>query len=147
MELRISEYQLPAPVGFNFEELKAEIEAQTAPFANAVYSNGDIKTARADRAKLNKLKKAINDRRIELEREYMTPFADFKAKVNETISIVETAAANVDREVKRIEAELKPAEDEPERAWVKFEARVGAAEAKALGAFLKSAGIEYRRLK
>ena len=44
-------------------------------------SDEKIKEAKADKANLNKLKKALNEERIRREREYMEPFNDFKAKV------------------------------------------------------------------
>lgn len=78
MELKIKEYQLPEAIDFNYQELKQELEEKITVYTNLVYSDDQIKLAKADRANLNKLKKALNDERIRREREYLEPFNTFK---------------------------------------------------------------------
>ncbi|WNV59438.1 DUF1351 domain-containing protein [Oscillospiraceae bacterium NTUH-002-81] len=73
MELRVEEYQLPQKISFNFEELKAELQEKTQHYETMVYTDDQIKEAKADRANLNRLKKALNDERIRREKEYLAP--------------------------------------------------------------------------
>jgi hypothetical protein len=103
----VQEYELPSAISFNYEELKAEVEKKMNDYATCVYTDDTIKLAKADRAELNKLKKSINDKRLELERAYNKPFAEFKAKVNEIISIIDKPVEIIDRRVKEYEAEQK----------------------------------------
>lgn len=103
MELKIEQYQLPEKVSFNFEELKTEIMAKTAHFESLVYTEEQIKDAKADKAALNKLKKALNDERLKREREYMQPFNEFKAQISEIISIIDKSVQAVDKQVKEYE--------------------------------------------
>ena len=86
MELKIAQVTLPEQIEFNYQELKNEITTKANEYANIVYTDDTIKEAKADKAALNKLKKALNDERIRQEKEYMKPFNDFKTKVNELIA-------------------------------------------------------------
>ena len=97
----------PGEISFNYEELKAEVSAKAAEYASFVYSPATIGDAKADRAKLNKLKTALNDERIRREKEFLEPFADFKGKVNEIIRILEVPIASIDAQVKEVEENEK----------------------------------------
>ena len=107
MELRIQPYTAPEPIQFNYEELKALVTQTSERYATTVYTGDQIKDAKADRAALNRLKKALNDERIKREREYMTEFNVFKSQINELIGIIDTAASNVDRQVKAYDEKTK----------------------------------------
>lgn len=107
MELKINEVQLPEPITFNYEELKKELTEKVSLYENLFYADEQIKEAKADKANLNKLKKALNDERIRREREYMEPFNDFKAKINEIISIIDKPVAVIDKQVKAFEEKQK----------------------------------------
>lgn len=107
MELRVTPVQLPEAIKFNYEELKTAIEEKAYEYSTAVYAEDQIKFAKADRATLNKLKKALNDERIRQEREYMQPFNDFKAKINELIKIIEKPVQMIDAQVKNFEDQQK----------------------------------------
>lgn len=107
MELRINEVQLPEQITFNYEELKQELAEKLSTYETLVYSDEQIKEAKADKANLNKLKKALNDERIRREKEYMQPFNDFKAKINEIIGIIDKPIALIDKQVKEYEGKQK----------------------------------------
>lgn len=110
MELKIAQV-LPEQIEFNYQELKNEISAKASEYANIVYTDDTIKEAKADKAALNKLKKALNDERIRQEKEYMKPFNDFKAKVNELISIIDQPVNVIDSQIKEYD-KIKEAEKE-----------------------------------
>lgn len=107
MELKINDYNLPEVVSFNFEELKSEISAKLAKYENMVYSEDQFKVAKADRADLNRLKKALNDERIKREKEYLKPFNEFKAQIKEIISLIDKPIAAIDSQIKAVEDEKK----------------------------------------
>ena len=100
MEIRINDLSLPEKIIFNYEELKEGISAKVAHYKNLVYTDDQIKEAKEDRANLNKLKKALNDERIRLEKEYMIPFNTFKAQLNEIIKIIDEPVTMIDSQVK-----------------------------------------------
>lgn len=103
MELKVREIAIPEKILFNYEELKQEIQEKVQQYTNLVYTGEQIKDAKADRSNLNKLKKALNDERIRLEREYLTPFNDFKSKVNEIIKIIDEPVKLIDKQIKEAE--------------------------------------------
>lgn len=118
MELRMNDYQLPEQILFNYEELKQELTEKVSMYETLVYTDAQIKEAKEDRANLNKLKKALVDERIRREKEYMEPFNDFKAKINEIVSIIDRPVAVIDRQVKEYEEKQKQDKmDEIKNFW------------------------------
>lgn len=107
MELRVNEVTIPEKISFNYEELKAELTEKVAFYETLVYTDDQVKDAKADRATLNKLKKILNDERIRREKEYMQPFNEFKAQVNEIIGIIDKPIAVIDKQVKEFEDQKK----------------------------------------
>ena len=107
MELKMNEYQLPEKILFNYEELKQELTEKVQHYETLVYTDDQIKEAKADRANLNRLKKALNDERIRREKEYMQPFNTFKTQINEIIGIIDKPVAVIDKQVKAYEDKQK----------------------------------------
>lgn len=107
MELRVNEVAIPERIDFNYEELKAELTSKVSFYETLVYTDDQIKDAKADKANLNKLKKALNDERIRREKEYMQPFNVFKAQVNEIIDIIDKPIAVIDEQVKAFDEKRK----------------------------------------
>ncbi len=107
MELRVNEVVMPEKIDFNYEELKAELTSKVSFYETLVYTDDQVKDAKADRATLNKLKKTLNDERIRREKEYMQPFNEFKAQVNEIIGIIDKPIAVIDKQVKEFEDQKK----------------------------------------
>lgn len=130
MELKINEITIPEAIQFNYEELKQELTEKVGMYETMVYTDDQIKEAKADKANLNKLKKALNDERIRREREYMQPFNDFKQKINEIISIIDKPVAVIDKQVKafdekkrqeKMEAIKKLYEESEHPKWLELE--------------------------
>lgn len=107
MELRIKDITIPSKIEFNYDELKREIAEKVEKYTNLVYTDQDIKQAKADKATLNKVKKALNDERIRREKEYMKPFNEFKSEINEIIQIIDKPIAIIDKQVKEAEEQKK----------------------------------------
>lgn len=107
MELKINPVMIPEKIEFNYDELKAELVERVHLYETTVYSDDQIKAAKADRSQLNKLKKALNDERIRRQKEYMKPFEDFAAKINEIIAIIDKPVAMIDMQVKDYEERKK----------------------------------------
>lgn len=107
MELKINEVALPAPITFNYEELRTELLQKVSVYETMVYTEDQVKEAKADRAALNRLKKALNDERIRQEKDYMQPFNTFKAQVGELVKIIDKSVSVVDKQVKEFEEQQK----------------------------------------
>lgn len=104
MDFQITKMQIPEIPEANFEELKKDLQEKVSKYENIIYTDDEISQAKKDRADLNKLKKAINDKRISMEKEYMQPFNEFKAKVNEILNLLDKPIEAIDTQVKQYEA-------------------------------------------
>ena len=107
MELKIKEITFPEVIEFNFDELKQEIESRVSMYINLVYTDEQIKQAKADRANLNKFVKALSDERIKMKKQCLKPYEGFEAKVNELSKIVQEPIALIDQQVKEYEEQKK----------------------------------------
>lgn len=107
IELKVNEIAIPDVISFNYDEIKMELAETLQKYESMVYSADQMKAAKADKAALNKLRKALNDERIRREREYMAPFMDFKAKIAELISLVDKPVIAIDTQVKAYEEQKK----------------------------------------
>ena len=103
MELQVSEIQELEPVKFNYEELKAILTEKVNTYKTLVYTEENITTAKADRALLNKLSKAINDEKKRVKNQLLEPYMDFEIKCKELIEIVDNASSSIDNQIKSFE--------------------------------------------
>lgn len=94
-------------IDWNFEELKAEISERSSQYMNLVYSDDQMKEAKKDRATLRKLVSALEDKRKEIKKEVMAPYADFESKEKELVGIINEAIENIDTQVKGYEEGLR----------------------------------------
>lgn len=94
---------IPQAIVFNFDELKKELDEKITPYKSLAVTEDDLKEAKGDKANLNKLKKALNDKRIEVKKEYMQPLELFESQVKELVSIVDEGIINIDTQVKAFE--------------------------------------------
>lgn len=108
----LSEVVLPQAPVFNYEDLKAELEQKCKEYENLVYTEDQIKMAKEDKAKLNKLKAALNNERIQRQKEWNAPFTEFKSKVDDLISIIDKPVAMIDKQVKEYDKQQEDAKRE-----------------------------------
>ena len=123
MELKVNEVVMPESIEFNYEELKTALTEKVEMYKTLVYTDKQISEAKADRADLNKLKKALNDERLRREREYMKPFEDFKKKINEIITIIDEPVAVIDKQIKGYEEKKKQEKKDEIQAFYDEELR------------------------
>ena len=71
------------------------------------YSVENVDQAKADRAILNKAAKELNDRRIQIEREWNAPLQEFKGIVGDTVKMISEGSAKIDAVVKGVESKAK----------------------------------------
>ena len=91
------------PVIWNYDELKKNLSVALADYQSRIYTEDTIAEAKEDRAKLNKLRKAINDERIAREKEYMQPFNEFKAQAKELCDMIDTASSGIGEQLEAFE--------------------------------------------
>lgn len=71
------------------------------------YSEDNLDLAKTDKAALNKASKALNSKRLEIEREYMQPFNQFKDIINDTCKLITECSTKIDVVVKEAEQQAK----------------------------------------
>lgn len=123
MELKMNDYLLPEKILFNYKELKQELTEKIAHYETLVYTDEQIKDAKADRAALNKLKKALNDEKIRVKKEYIKPFEEFEKKINEVINIIDKPVGVIDKQIKQYEEKVKQEKlEDIKELWKTFDA-------------------------
>ena len=75
-------------IDFNFEDIKEALAAELELYKNLVFTEETKTDAKKTVAELGKLKKQINDKRIEVKKLYMQPYTDFEAKVKELDKLI-----------------------------------------------------------
>lgn len=107
MELRIEPITMPEVIEFNFEELKEQVTKKVAMYKNLVYTDDQVKEAKADRASLNKFVKTLSDERIRVKKQCLKPYEEFESKINELTAIVNEPIQLIDKQVKEYEEKQK----------------------------------------
>lgn len=99
MELKITKWQAPEIIQFNFEELKAEISAKAGLYKNMIYTDETIKEAKRDKAALNKFIKALEDKRKEVKKQCLEPYQSFEKQIKELVSIINEPVMLISQQV------------------------------------------------
>jgi hypothetical protein len=107
LELVVSEVPAIEKIKSNLLELKKEIKPQLELYKNTIYTEETIKNAKEDRAKLNKLEKAINDKKIEITKLFNKPLEEYVAESKEASSLIKEAIVAIDSQVKTFEKRQK----------------------------------------
>lgn len=100
---------LPKTIDFNFEELKTQLASSLELYTGLVVTEDGIKSAKEDRAKLNKLREALETKRKEVKKECMAPYTDFEGKVKELVSLIDQPIAAIDGQLKAYEEQRRAA--------------------------------------
>ena len=105
-ELVVSEKKIGNLVT-NALQIKSMVENALPRFSIENYSSENIDKAKKDKAILNKAAKALNSKRIEIEKEFMKPFSGFKSTVSDTIKLIDECSSKIDYVVKNEELVYK----------------------------------------
>ena len=92
--------QLPQVVEFNAEELKAELNEKLTYYKNLVVTEDAIREAKSDRAKLSKLRDAIDTKRKEVKKACLAPYEAFETQCKEIIGMISEPIASIDEQIK-----------------------------------------------
>ncbi len=87
-------------ISWNHEEIKKEVTEKVSYYTNLVYTDEQIKEAKADRAKLNKFANVLDDKRKEIKKQCLAPYNDFEEKIKEIVAVVMEQIGMIDKQVK-----------------------------------------------
>ena len=106
MDFDVTVAQISAPI-WNREEVKDAVAAKLVEYENVVYTAETVQTAKADRAELNKIAKAIEDERKRVKALYNAPYLAFEKEVKEITGMIEKTVTAIDAQVKAFEQKAK----------------------------------------
>jgi hypothetical protein len=99
--------ELPKEILFNREQLKTELSEKLVYYKSLVVTEDSTKSAKVDRAKLNKLRTALEDKRIEVKKDCLIPYAEFEKEINELIGMIDEPINTIDSQLKNFEEQKK----------------------------------------
>lgn len=102
-----SEGEFIHEIKWNKEEFVQLVSNMTEQYNGLTYTEEQMKEAKEDRAKLNAMKKAISDRRIEVKKAIMEPYDKFEAEVKEVVSMIDAPISLIDKQIKEYEDRKK----------------------------------------
>lgn len=94
-------------IDWNKEEFMELVASITEQYEGLTYTEDQMKAAKADRAKLNAMKKAISDRRIQVKKAVMEPYTKFEVEVSEVTALIDKPIAMIDGQIKEYEDRTK----------------------------------------
>lgn len=105
-DLRV-EVLSPSVIESNFEEMEKDLSAQMQVYKELEITEEKNAEAKKDLATLRKIRKAIDDKRKDVKKEFMKPFDEFEAKVKNLIGLVDEPIQLIDTKVQEFEAKRK----------------------------------------
>lgn len=108
--------QLPAKIEFNFEEIKAELSEKLTYYNALVVTSDSIKDAKNDKAKLNKLFEAVEDKRKDVKKACLAPYEQFEKQCKELLELIQQPITSIDKQIKVFE------DIEQQQKWEQIEA-------------------------
>lgn len=106
LELKTIKRELGA-FQINYEEVKQELANEISIYQTMIVTDDNLPVAKENKAKLNKLAKAISDWRISEKKRFMQPFDEVEKQIKELDSMIKTAVSNIDNQVKVYEEKDK----------------------------------------
>lgn len=94
-------------IKWNRAELEILIKQKVAIYENLVYTDENIQQAKADRVELNKLTKAIEERRKMVKNIIMEPYMTFEGEIKEVLEIIKKPVGMIDVAIKDYENQQK----------------------------------------
>lgn len=94
-------------IDWNYDELKAELSQKLEDYKGLVYTEEQIKEAKADRAKLNALATVIDSKRKEIKKQCLQPYEAFETQIKDLLAVIKEPVALIDSQIKGYEEEKK----------------------------------------
>lgn len=88
-EINLLVEQKDGSIETNFEEIKVALATGLEEYKGMVFTAESQPEAKRTVASLRKLKKAMNDRRIEIKKTFMAPYTNFEAQVKELDKLID----------------------------------------------------------
>lgn len=98
----------PAKIDFpEYEQMKSSVDAINTEFTKYNVDTNNFKSAKEARARLNKLAKALNDKKITIVKEADKPVLVFKNQIKDLIDEIGQASDHIGKQIKAFEDNAK----------------------------------------
>ena len=102
-EINLLVEQKNGSIKTNFKEIKEVLAAGLEEYKGMVFTAETQPDAKKTVANLRKLKKAMNDRRIEIKKAFMVPYTDFEAQVKELDKLIDEPINFINQQIEDFE--------------------------------------------
>ena len=116
-ELQLTRFDNTDITTWDFQALKAELQAYLSEYEGLVYTDETIKQAKLDRTTLNKAKKVLEDARKAYKVRCMEPYNAIESQVKELTGLLDERKRQIDDTVKDYEARKKAEKEQKVREY------------------------------
>lgn len=102
-EIRVNVEQKNGVIGFNFEEIKEKLNSELEIYKNMIFTEDSKAEAKMTIASLRKLKKSVNDKKLEVKKSFMIPYTNFEAQVKELDNLIDEPINFINNQVEEFE--------------------------------------------
>lgn len=103
----------PAQIDFSgYNQMKDQVDQLHESLEGYVVTKDNLKESKSTRAKLNKLKKAIKGRKVEIKKKAEAPIKDFNDKVESLVAEIDDSSSKISDGIKLFEDQEKQARHE-----------------------------------
>lgn len=95
-----------------YKSLKRNVNLLSQEYSKFKVTPENMKDAKATRANLNKLKKALNDRKIDIVKAVDEPVNNFKAQIKDLTEIIDDTSNNIGMQIKSYEDHARKMREE-----------------------------------
>ena len=102
-EIRVNVEQKNGVIGFNFEEIKEKLNSELEIYKNMIFTEESKTEDKKTIASLRKLKKSVNDKKLEVKKSFMIPYTNFEAQVKELDNLIDEPINFINNQVEEFE--------------------------------------------
>lgn len=102
-EIRVNVEQKNGVIGFNFEEIKEKLSTELEIYKNMIFTEDSKTEAKKTIASLRKLKKSVNDKKLEVKKSFMIPYTNFEDQVKELDKLIDEPIIFINNQVEEFE--------------------------------------------
>ena len=102
-EIKLMVEQTNGTIGINFEEIKAALKAGLEEYKDMVFTEDSKADAKKTVADLRKLKKSVNDKRLEIKKAFMAPYNEFENQIRELDKLIDEPIDFISQQVEEFE--------------------------------------------
>lgn len=110
-------------IEWNKEELEAAVKAKVESYKGIAYTEDTLKSAKADKAELNNLLKAIEDRRKKVKEIINQPYSDFEKELKSVTALIKRQAEEIGKQIDSFEDKQK--EEKKQKIQEAYDSAIG----------------------